>query len=90
MLKITIQSHDNQTWLELEGRLAGPWVDELKRCWMNQGEDRIGVRLKAVTYVDAAGRKLLAEMHRRGMAMEGRGCMTTSIIEEITREKTHE
>ena len=91
MLKITIQSADHQTWLELEGRLAGPWVDELKRCWMNhKGEDRIGVRLKAVTYVDAGGRELLTEMHRRGMAIEGTGCMTTSIIEEITREKTLE
>lgn len=87
MLKITLQSNERQTCFELEGRLAGPWVQELANCWKNFGGDcRLGVNLKAVTFIDEAGRRLLAEMHRQGIAIEGTGCMTASIVEEILRE----
>lgn len=87
MLKITVQSDERQTSLELEGRLAGPWVQELATCWENFGGDRrLGVNLKAVTFIDEAGRRLLTEMHRQGIAIEGTGCMTASIVEEIMRE----
>jgi hypothetical protein len=33
MLRITIQTDAIGTTLELEGRLTGPWVEELKDCW---------------------------------------------------------
>lgn len=86
MLKITIQSDDRQTSFELEGRLAGPWVHELRSCWKNFGGDcRLGVNLKAVTFIDEAGRGLLTEMYRQGIAIEGSGCMTAAIIDEIIR-----
>jgi hypothetical protein len=86
MLKITIQNGAGRTWFELEGRLAGLWVDELATCWRNSTADRIAVNLKAVTFIDEGGRNLLTEMHRQGIAIEGRGCMTASIIDEILRE----
>lgn len=87
MLKITIQNDETQTLFELEGRLAGPWVQELATCWQDAstGDRRLGVNLKAVTFIDQAGRNLLTEMHRQGVAIEASGCMTASIIEEITR-----
>jgi len=87
MLKITIQGNARQTSLELEGRLAGPWVEELTTCWKNfAGDRRLGVNLKAVTFIDEAGRRLLTEMHRQGIVLEGTGCMTASIVEAIIRE----
>lgn len=87
MLKITIQSDERQTSFELEGRLAGPWVQELAACWKNfAGDLRLRVNLKAVTFIDEAGKRLLTEMHHQGIAIEGTGCMTASIIEEIMRE----
>jgi hypothetical protein len=43
--------------------------------------------LNAVTFIDAAGRKLLAEMYRQGIKLEATGCMTRSIVDEIMRGK---
>jgi len=43
------------------------------------------IHLKAVSYIDAAGKQLLAEMHGRGVEIRGCGCMTRAVVEEITR-----
>ena len=84
MLKITTHSDGSQTTLELEGRLAGPWVEELKACWQRAaGGGRIKVILKQVSYVDGAGKTALAEMHRQGTELAAEGCMIKAIIEEI-------
>jgi ABC-type transporter Mla MlaB component len=89
MLRITTQSDVAGTTLVVEGRLAGPWVQEAERCWQEavvNAQRPVQVRLAAVTFVDEAGRALLAEMHRCGAALAAVGCMTNSIIEEIKRE----
>jgi len=86
MLKITVQDHVSETVLELEGKLAGPWVDELKECWRNAAVRRpVKVLLCAVTFVDERGRDLLTEMYRRGAELVAEGCMTKAIVDEITR-----
>ncbi len=85
MLKITTHADGQQTILELEGSLTGPWVAELKECWqraVGSGE-QVTVVLKQVSYVDQAGRIVLAEMHRQGAELAAAGCMITAIIEEI-------
>ena len=33
MLRITTETERFESTLRLEGRLAGPWVDELARTW---------------------------------------------------------
>jgi hypothetical protein len=33
MLKITLRSEAGVLFFQLEGKLAGPWVKELERCW---------------------------------------------------------
>ena len=58
-----------QRW-SLCGRLAGPWVDELRSCW-RQLRARAPfapavVDLKDVTYVDRSGEELLSEMQTAG------------------------
>ena len=85
MLKITALTDDTRAILELEGKLAGPWVQELESCWQQMmNRDRpVQVKLKAVTFIDGAGRKLLAEMHRQRVELAAEGCMTRAIIEEI-------
>jgi hypothetical protein len=60
---------DGQRW-SLHGRLAGPWVDELRSCWKNWRDRaplaRAIVDLKEVTFIDQAGETLLAEMRSAG------------------------
>jgi hypothetical protein len=87
MLKITTHNDPGRTSFELEGRLTGAWVEELKTCWQQAAaaNQQVGVRLKEVTFVDESGRKLLADMHRQGVTLAADGCMTKAIIEEIVR-----
>ena len=86
MLRITIQTDSLGTTLELEGRLTGPWVEELKDCWeeARKREQEVRVALKAVTFIDGAGKTLLRLMHRHGVKLAGDGCMTKAIVESIT------
>jgi hypothetical protein len=36
-----------------------------------------------VTFIDGAGKQLLAEMRRQGAVLTAEGCMTKAIVEEI-------
>jgi len=89
MLKVTILKADSaETW-ELEGKLSGDWVKELERCWKERSSPAgvpLQVHLKTVSYIDAAGKHLLIEMHGRGVEIVGCGCMTKAVVEEITRQ----
>jgi hypothetical protein len=87
MLKITTHSEGERITLKVEGRLAGPWVEELKTCWAQASgqHHRVEVVLNEVTYIDEGGKKLLAEMHRKGVQLAAAGCMTRAIIEGILR-----
>jgi ABC-type transporter Mla MlaB component len=65
-----------QRW-SLHGRLAGPWVDELRSCW-KYARDRAPlagavVDLKEVTFIDSAGEALLAEMRGAGAQLVATG-----------------
>jgi hypothetical protein len=88
MLKITTQTDTTGIVFELEGRLVGPWVQELERCWRGAATPGhpVKVVLKAVTFINDGGRRLLAEMYRHGAKLTAEGCMTRAIIEEITQE----
>src|SRR5262245_56036443 len=88
MLRITNTTRGDGMTVVLEGRLAGPWVDELARCWtvLTTAQDArsICVELDGVTFIDAAGRTLLRTIHEGGAALVASGCMTRAILEEIT------
>lgn len=92
MLKITARTDRTGAIIELEGKLAGSWVQELETCWQRTiiANQPIRIVLKAVTFIDAAGRELLARMHGGGAELTGVGCMTKAIIEKICGEKDHE
>jgi hypothetical protein len=87
MLKITTQMNPTETILEVEGKLAGPWIEELANCWRKaRNSDRpVKVMLCAVTFIDDKGRNLLVEMYRQGAKLVAEGCMNKAIVEEIIR-----
>ena len=94
MLKITIHNHPWLQTLELEGKLAGPWVEELDRCWhdmlANQGEPALRIDLTGVTYVDAAGKACLANLLRRGVTFVAADCLMQSIVDELVLAQSPE
>ena len=90
MLRITHTTRPGGMTVELEGRLAGPWVDELARCWKalvaTQDAGAVCVQLESVTFIDAAGKALLRTMHEEGATLAASGCMTRAILDEIRRQ----
>jgi anti-anti-sigma regulatory factor len=95
MLRITIVKHPNTTALRVEGRLAGPWVDELERTWRSVSSEhtngRVCVDLTDVTYVDDQGRSLLEAMHVEGAKLKSARCVTRRLVEDIGQSfnRTH-
>ena len=87
MLRITANENPRVLTFRLEGRLEGPCVSELEQCWrsMLNGESRptVCVDLTGVTYIDAAGRARLAEMHEQGAQFIAGDCLTKAIVAEI-------
>ena len=57
----------------LEGRLFGPWVDEVQKWWaeyaLRRGAIPIRVNLREVSYVDGRGRDLLIRMEQEGASL---------------------
>ena len=92
MLRLRTMSTSGETLLVIEGRLAGPWVEELARSWARLRDEKhagpIRVDLDGVTFVSAAGKALLARLHEDGALLTARGCMTSAIIEEIANAAT--
>jgi ABC-type transporter Mla MlaB component len=65
VLKISVQSESNQSIeLQLEGKLVGRWVDELRRLSdeaLDQGK-AVSLDLQRVWFVDARGAALLRSL----------------------------
>jgi hypothetical protein len=90
MLKITVHRTPGPARLTLEGRLAGPWIDELERAWSSIGQSEDGplvVDLTEVTFIAEAGKTLLSRMWREGVALVARGCCTRHVVDEITNAR---
>jgi outer membrane protein len=91
MLRITTTDTDEKVTLKLEGKLSGPWVEEFERCWHMSADiyskKGLVVDLSGVTFVDAAGKKLLCSISSEGAQLVGSGLMPKSLIDEICTEK---
>jgi ABC-type transporter Mla MlaB component len=78
------------TWtLKVEGTLNNGWVLELRRAWRRAQEAAPGMSVRVyladVRFVDAAGKVLLAEMHRAGVEIVAHDCLTAAIRDDIVR-----
>ncbi|HTQ58963.1 MAG TPA: TolC family protein [Candidatus Solibacter sp.] len=84
MLRITTDKKRGKTVLNVEGRLAGAWVSTLEQCWRErvQGE-KFCVDLCGVSFIDAAGKALLGEIHQQGGKLIAAGCLNQAIVDEI-------
>jgi ABC-type transporter Mla MlaB component len=88
MLKITTETHDNETTLRLEGRLAGPWIEEVSRCWQQTARPpghSVVVDLSGLIYVDLQGRELLVRLWQQGARLKACGCLMNAMVDELTK-----
>jgi ABC-type transporter Mla MlaB component len=78
---------DQTITLKLEGKLIGPWVEEVTRVWTTavivSPSSSCVVDLRSVTFIDNPGRALLADMSRHGARFIAGDCQTRTIIDEI-------
>jgi anti-anti-sigma regulatory factor len=72
---LTIYVHDEMsvTSLVVEGKLVGPRVEELDKCWESVVAAHPGrsmlVDLAHVDFIDSEGRALLTRMRRKGVKL---------------------
>ncbi len=95
MLRITIDKNTRATSLRAEGRLTGPWVNELEQAWRAATSDptdgRVCVDLTDVTFIGDDGKRLLETMYAEGAKLKACGCANRRLIDEIgqTFNRTH-
>jgi anti-anti-sigma regulatory factor len=89
MLRITVHKNRESLTFQLEGKLAGPWVRELEECWRStltsQRKPVLRFDLTGVTFIDAAGKAYLADMHHQGAELVAVDCLTKAIVAEIAK-----
>ncbi len=94
MLRITTERRRGKTVLNVEGRIAGPWVAALEQCWRElraaSQQEKFHVDLCGVSFIDAAGKVLLKEIHRQGGALIAEGCLNQAIVQEIVKSERGE
>jgi ABC-type transporter Mla MlaB component len=70
MLRMTVHDNPGSLTVQLDGRLAGPWVQELESFWWGTRAGRRGrvlrVDLTGLAGIDAAGKAFLAAVYRQG------------------------
>jgi outer membrane protein len=91
MLRVTTEKKRGKMVLSVEGRLAGPWVGALEQCWRElhaaSPRQKFHVDLCGVSFIDAAGKVLLMEIHRQGGQLIAEGCLNQAIVKEIVRSE---
>src|SRR5262245_11156783 len=89
MLRITIHDNLESLTFQLEGRLAGPWVQEVEGCRQRTLAGRqwpvIRVDLTRVSVIDGAGHADRAALHRQGAEFVAADCLTKAIVAEISK-----
>src|SRR5437899_241600 len=90
MFRVTTQKKRCKVMLTIEGRLAGESVSTLEHCWRElraaSPTEKFNVDLCGVSFIDAAGKSLLKEIHRQGGHLVAEGCLNQATVKEITAE----
>ena len=86
MLRITVlESSKIAVTLRVEGRITGPWVEELRTaCNVHTvpEEVQLSLELADISFADAAGIALLRELRNRGVGLIG----TTPFLTEQLKD----
>jgi ABC-type transporter Mla MlaB component len=91
MLRIYIHDEVPVTSFVLEGKLVGPWVEELEKGWESAlaayPSRMMLVDLADVSFIDSKGQALLARMRQKGARLLSTGVLINAIVAEIDAEQ---
>jgi hypothetical protein len=86
VLRITFQTATDVVLLNLEGSIAGPWVEELRKAWLKStkmtGGELVNVDLGAVSFADERGRDLLLRMRKKGVILKRASSFLRYILQD--------
>jgi anti-anti-sigma regulatory factor len=90
MLRITLAQGPQPSILKLEGKLSGPWVNELEHSWTEMLQSGLApsvpVDLSDVTFISSEGKTLLKTMLQQGADLQSRSLLTQFILGQIKDE----
>ena len=93
MLRITTHNQAGVTSFVIDGKLVGPWVTELEKCWEGalaaEPSGAVLVNLASVTFIDSEGQALLTRMRREGVRLRSNGPLINAIVAKIEAEVGH-
>jgi len=89
MLKISIIDSRTHRRLVLEGKLVGPWADEVRPAWERAkaelGGRELVVEVKNLIVINQAGENVHLELMREGVKFRGCGVIARQILKELAR-----
>jgi len=88
VLKISIISDsDKAIQLQLEGKLVGPWVEELQRLSDEalSHQKAVSLDLERVSFVDSRGVTLLRDLARKQVSRVNCSQFVTQQLKEVAR-----
>jgi len=87
LLRISVEQQQGSVVLVLEGRLVGPWVDELRSVCKQQVNVRLPqtftVDLCGLMAMDSDGQALLEELLQNGATMRCTDVMNQYLVEQM-------
>jgi hypothetical protein len=88
LLRISVEQNGNALSYVLEGRLVGPWVDELRLLCEEKTNAAKGLQvtvdLCGLTAMDAPGQRLLDELMQRGATLRCADVMNQYLVEQMS------
>jgi anti-anti-sigma regulatory factor len=93
MLRITVRDGDNIRII-VEGKLVSAWVDELRNCCRtvlsHSQPQNVLVDLADVSFVDAAGKNLLAGLARQGIRLTSDDAAMDALVSDIVKKSPYQ
>jgi anti-anti-sigma regulatory factor len=89
VLRITVEENSEGIVLKLEGRLTGPWVEELDRVWKEtapgSNKKNLSLDLREITFADAGGIRVLQAIYSQtGASILAGTPWTHYLAQEVT------
>jgi len=94
VLKITIvETATDRRWI-VQGRLVGPWVNELRTTWKralrSQDNRPCIIDLNDITFIDKSGERLLRAMSKKGAQLIARGLYVKHVLLQLQERRTND
>lgn len=91
MLKITRVDGARQRRLVIEGKLVGPWINELKAAYDRARTELDGrklvVHVQCLTVIGPEGEDILLALINDGVRVSGSGLFIKRILKQLARKK---